>query len=231
MADNKKLLEDTIWEYISAHRPLKLLAIAVLSIGSLGGAITALEKPYRVAIDASAYLIGARPNAGEVVLERNAFMAGMFIRELQFSPLSQESMKPNIDSLEKSFTAVGFGDADTKALLNEKPEVIQSELLRIREKFEGHLEAKSYRMKAFFNLGFHLRSLVDASTSINRHNAVHDINALVLRAYDSAQDTFPYRLPRLPLTEMKPSAQVADDYVAKVIESIHRLKTFLSADV
>lgn len=231
MADRKKLLEDAVWQYVASHRPLKLFAICLLSVGSLSGAITAAEKPYRAVVDTGAYLFGVRPNAGDVVLERNAFMAGMFLRELQLSSSAPELTKPNIDLLGKSFTAVGFGDGETRSLLNENPATIQSELLRIREKFEGHLETKGYRIKAFFDLGYHLRSLAEATTGLNREAPVREINGLVLRAYSSAQDSLPYRLPRLPLIEMAQSSPVASDYVVAVVESIRLIKTFLSADV
>jgi len=231
MADNKKLLEDAVWEYISTHRVPKLLAICVLSVGSLSGAITALEKPYRAAVDTGAYLFGSKPNAGDVVFERNAFMAGMLLRELQLSQLTPEVMKPNVDRLGKSLTAVGFGDTETKSLLNESPASIQSELFRIREKLEGHLETKGYRAKDFFDLGYHLRSLVDATTGLNREAPIREINGLVLLAYASAQENLPYRLPRLPLIEMKQGSSLPSDYVVSVIEAIRRIKAFLSADI
>lgn len=230
MTDNKKQLEDAVWEYISTHRALKLIAICVLSIGSLSSAITTLEVPYRYVVGVGAYLFGFRPNAGDVVLERNAFMAGMVLRELQLSQLAPEVMKPSIDSLGKSLTAVGFGDTETRSLLTENPATILSELLRIREKLEGYLETKGHRTKAFFELGYHLRSLDQATTSLSHESPVREVNELVLRAYASVQEASPYRLPRLPLLEIEQDSQIPSDYATSVITAIGCIKAFLSAN-
>lgn len=229
MADSKKALEDAIWEFVARHRPLKLAAIVVLGLGSITGAITALEKPARWILNGASYVFGARPKADDVLIERNAFMAGSLLREIWYASPGSANLESTLNYVEKAYTALGMPDTEIKVLRTAQSDTIPNEQLqRIRQRIEGYLEGKGTRYKAFFELGFHIRSLIDATSPYRTDGPVREVNDFVLKAYALAQDGSPFRLPKLPLQTLEKDKPVPEDYLAQVIESYKLLRMFLS---
>jgi hypothetical protein len=130
-------------------------------------------------------------------------------------------------ALDLGYWPAGLLIASWRSLTEEQTRL--AVLPMVRERFEGYLEQKGPRNKAFFNLGFYLRALVEAASE-GDFTWVRDYNALVLTEYTNAGRSAPYRLPDLPLTDLSAETRSPKDYVSSVIVSIKRIKKFLAAD-
>ena len=108
MTEAKKQIEDAVWNYILARRPLKIAMIVVSAIGVLSGALSALEKPIASAVSNAKYISGVLPPPDAVRQERGAFVAGRLLYEAQIAAGDQDRLRRLFDALEGSVRLAGL---------------------------------------------------------------------------------------------------------------------------
>lgn len=227
LPDEKKNIEDAVWSFIACHRPLKLVVIAATGIGVVSGIGAALERPVALAIWMSRYVVGATPKPDEVTLERNAFASGMIFREMHLSGPGAPYYAALVERLQRTFAAVGYSDAELSKLGEMEPSKILPAVSLARERFEGHLEQKAHRARAFFKLGYYLRALAEASVT-GGSASVREYNSLALSAREEAASGANYRIPSLSLDHLRADEDPPKEYILVVLTSIKQMKAFLS---
>jgi hypothetical protein len=228
VSESKKRIEDAVWDYVAAHRPLKLLAILISALGILSGAITALEKPFEVVKFGTLYLLGVTPPASSVVIERNAFISGVFLHEARINAGDEEVKRKVFDAMEGAFKAVGFGGTNLKALESSSSLETRKSLAALEETFSGFLEAKSDSGRAFFRVGLSLADLMYATRLFRDAQHVQRAERDFRLALSQAQDTLRYRIPELPLKPAKMFESDAVGFESSLDPTEDALSNFLS---
>lgn len=225
MNEPKRQIEDTVWLYILARRPLKLLGITVSAIGVLGGAIAALETPFVLLRSSIEYMIGVAPEPGAVVVERNAFVAGVLLFEAYANSNSTESKRELFDVVEGSFRAVGYQDPSLREAQTNPSDESRRIIARAADSFEGYLESRTSAGRRLFRIGKIITALQYAASGRDA-SGVQGLDTELRSEYAMAQHGLRYRLPRLPLLQSTQYPGSEDKYIQSVNRSREVIKSF-----
>lgn len=181
------------------------------------------------------YVFHVQPSADECKLERNAFMAGLYMNEmLSHKGSYQDHVNSTLSSrhsLLKCFEALGFSGKEILTARNmanhSASENILSEL-EVREKFEGHLENLGSQYKQLFAVGFYLSALItELGASELNESMIKNHTNKILTVWNEAQENIPFRLPSLKLNEHKFDKQIVSQETLKdSLDSMDIIKNF-----
>lgn len=231
MDESKKKIEDAVWNYIAQRRPLKIAAILISALGIIDGAIGALEKPYRYVEGRVEYALGLKPAPQSVVLERNAFIAGILLVENYHNCGTSDHgpMKPsqeNFDAIESAFRALGYTDPQFHEVRKKVNDECREAIRLTQQYVSGYLESKSLTAQDFFNIGNRLTALRFAALRSDVE-AVARLDAELRAVYSRTKRRFPQRLPSLPLMDPQYFVSSDSNYNKSAAASEDAIRIFL----
>lgn len=225
----REQIDARLWSFIMAHWPLRLLMYAVAAAGIVNGAYGAVEKAIPPVLRGVHYVLGIAPASDELVVERNAFFGGMILRDLLAHGLDTPFGESRLYRLSRIYKVLGVPEPEWQHWSKLEPLALRMELIRSREQLEGHLEKMGQRHLEFFELGLGLNALL-ADVPLAEPQQIVQRNAEVLGTYARLKELAPYRLPALPLRQLKPTVESTMGYSTEAVESFLRLKKFLGAE-
>ena len=227
MTEAKKQIEDAVWNYILARRPLKIAMIVVSAIGVLSGALSALEKPIASAVSNAKYISGVLPPPDAVRQERGAFVAGRLLYEAQIAAGDQDRLRRLFDAMEGSVRLAGYPGSPLADIQRVEQRQAREMLSRFQESFFGHLQSKDGASSHFFLAGHALTKLEYASRLLNSSSEMQESERALRAEIKLAQSHIAYRIPEPELLTIAERESDPQRYDAALSSTARRIHSYL----